>query len=288
MSPPPKRWRPSASRWSTASMTRPRSPSRNRCANSCRRSACRWRAARSCRPAQFNQILERVRRRRQRGAGQRGGAALAEPGRILAGEYRPFRAQPAPLRAFHLADPALCRPDRPSRADLRARLGPDGITRPEEERLEEISGADLRDRAPRHGGRTRDGRPAGRRLSGRTASTKPSTRASRASPRRDYLSNCRHFGADGFIPISIARRRLLSSSTKPRAPCSASASGKGYQLADRVEVRLVEVAPMAGAMRFEMLSEPKPLPGSKRSFHKSKEQRQTAARFAAAWPRSRR
>jgi ribonuclease R len=41
-------------------------------------------------------------------------------------------------------------------------------------------------------------------------------------------------------------------------------------LADRVEVRLIEVAPMAGAMRFEMLTDPKPLPGSKRSFHKSK------------------
>ena len=35
-------------------------------------------------------------------------------------------------------------------------------------------------------------------------------------------------------------------------------------------MKLVEVAPLAGAMRFEMLSEPKPMPGSKRSFHKSK------------------
>ena len=33
------------------------------------------------RPSQFNRILERVAGRRQRGAGQRGGAALAEPGR---------------------------------------------------------------------------------------------------------------------------------------------------------------------------------------------------------------
>ena len=29
-------------------------------------------------------------------------------------------------------------------------------------------------------------------------------------------------------------------------------------------------APLAGAMRFEMLSEPKPLPGARRSFHKSR------------------
>ncbi len=56
--------------------------------------------------------------RRQRGAGQRGGAAHAEPGDLFAGESRPFRPQSPPLRAFHLADPALCRPDRPPRADL--------------------------------------------------------------------------------------------------------------------------------------------------------------------------
>ena len=37
-----------------------------------------------------------------------------------------------------------------------------------------------------------------------------------------------------------------------------------------VLVKLVDVAPLAGALRFEMLSEPKPLPGVKRSFHKAK------------------
>ena len=52
--------------------------------------------------------------------------------------------------------------------------------------------------------------------------------------------------------------------------------GKRYQLADRVEVRLVEVAPLAGAMRFEMLTPPKPLPGSRRSFHKAKKGRARA------------
>ena len=62
-------------------------------------------------------------------------------------------------------------------------------------------------------------------------------------------------------------------------------TGKGYQLADRVEVRLVEVAPLAGAMRFEMLSEPKPLPGSKRSFHKAKGQKFRERALAAARPR---
>jgi len=47
-------------------------------------------------------------------------------------------------------------------------------------------------------------------------------------------------------------------------------NGKGYRLADSVEVRLVEIAPLAGAMRFEMLSEPQPMPGATRSYHKSR------------------
>ncbi len=43
-------------------------------------------------------------------AGQRGGAAHAEPGGLFARKPRPFRPQPAPLRALHLADPPLRRP----------------------------------------------------------------------------------------------------------------------------------------------------------------------------------
>ena len=57
---------------------------------------------------------------RCRAADQRGGAAHAGAGRIRGGELRPFRLEPAPLRAFHLADPPLCRSDRASRADPRA------------------------------------------------------------------------------------------------------------------------------------------------------------------------
>ena len=77
------------------------------------------------------------------------------------------------------------------------------------------------------------------------------------------------YGADGFIPISSLGDDYYHFDEAARA-LFGSQSGKGFQLADHVEVRLVEVAPLAGAMRFEMLSEPKPLPGSKRSFHKSK------------------
>lgn len=77
------------------------------------------------------------------------------------------------------------------------------------------------------------------------------------------------FGADGFIPVSSLGDDYYIFDETARS-LFGERSGKGYQLADRVEVRLVEVAPLAGAMRFEMLSAPKPLPGSKRSFHKAK------------------
>ncbi|MBN9273840.1 MAG: S1 RNA-binding domain-containing protein, partial [Mesorhizobium sp.] len=92
------------------------------------------------------------------------------------------------------------------------------------------------------------------------------------------------FGADGFIPVSTLGGDYYIYDEAAHS-LFGERSGKGYQLADRVEVRLVEVAPMAGAMRFEMLSDPKPLPGSKRSFHKSKKGR---ARASQPRPRGRR
>jgi ribonuclease R len=61
-------------------------------------------------------------------------------------------------------------------------------------------------------------------------------------------------GADGFIPASTigadyyrhdeARHALVGDST-----------GETFRLGDRVEVRLVEAAPVAGALRFELLSD---------------------------------
>ena len=81
-----------------------------------------------------------------------------------------------------------------------------------------------------------------------------------------------NFGADGFIPVSSLDGDYYIYDETARA-LFGERTGKGYQLADRVEVRLLEVAPMAGSMRFEMLSEPKALPAGKRSFHKAKRAR---------------
>jgi ribonuclease R len=95
------------------------------------------------------------------------------------------------------------------------------------------------------------------------------------------------FGADGFIPVSSLQGDYYMFDEAART-LFGERSGKGYQLADRVEVRLIEVAPMAGAMRFEMLTEPKPLPGSKRSFHKAKRQSRGRVSRPHSGPRGRR
>ncbi|KTQ98321.1 ribonuclease R [Aureimonas ureilytica] len=76
------------------------------------------------------------------------------------------------------------------------------------------------------------------------------------------------FGADGFIPISTlgtdyyhydeVGHALIGERTK-----------RGFRLGDTVEVKLVEAIPLAGSMRFEMLSEARDLPATTGSFHKA-------------------
>ncbi len=77
------------------------------------------------------------------------------------------------------------------------------------------------------------------------------------------------FGTDGFVPVATLDGDYYVFDETARALVG-ERTGKGFQLADAVLVKLVDVAPLAGALRFEMLSEPKPLPGVKRSFHKAK------------------
>ena len=92
-----------------------------------------------------------------------------------------------------------------------------------------------------------------------------------------------HFGADGFIPVSSLEGDYYIYDEATHALVG-ERTRAGFQLADKVEVKLLEVAPLAGAMRFEMLTEPKSLPGSTRSFDKSKGQK---GRMRAAQGRER-
>jgi len=62
-------------------------------------------------------------------------------------------------------------------------------------------------------------------------------------------------GADGFIPIGSLGNDYYHHVEAAHALVGAR-SGTGYRLGDAVEVRLLEAIPSAGALRFEMLTEP--------------------------------
>ncbi|MGZ9083606.1 MAG: ribonuclease R, partial [Rhodoplanes sp.] len=61
-------------------------------------------------------------------------------------------------------------------------------------------------------------------------------------------------GADGFVPAVTLGREWFRYQEAQHALVG-DASGEAYRLGDRVTVRLVEAAPVAGALRFEVLSE---------------------------------
>ena len=63
-------------------------------------------------------------------------------------------------------------------------------------------------------------------------------------------------GANGFIPVSTLGAEYFEHVEEVQALVG-SRSGGSFRLGDEVEVRLVEVIASAGAMRFQMLSEPK-------------------------------
>ncbi len=63
-------------------------------------------------------------------------------------------------------------------------------------------------------------------------------------------------GANGFIPVSTLGAEYFDYVEELQALVGSRSSGS-FRLGDEVEVRLVEVIASAGAMRFQMLSEPK-------------------------------
>ncbi|HKO70743.1 MAG TPA: ribonuclease R [Bradyrhizobium sp.] len=66
-------------------------------------------------------------------------------------------------------------------------------------------------------------------------------------------------GADGLIPIRTLGTEYFNYD-EARHALVGSRSGAMHRLGDVVDVRLVEAAPVAGALRFELLSEGKPMP----------------------------
>jgi ribonuclease R len=81
-------------------------------------------------------------------------------------------------------------------------------------------------------------------------------------------------GADGFVPMSTIGSEYFLYDEAHHAIVGRD-SGTTHRLGDAVDVRLLEVAPLAGALRFELLSEgrpstrrPKPRPGRERPGRK--------------------
>jgi ribonuclease R len=70
-------------------------------------------------------------------------------------------------------------------------------------------------------------------------------------------------GADGFVPMSTIGADYFRYDEARHAVIGAR-TGEMHRLGDPVEVKLVEVAPVAGALRFELLSEGRILPRTER------------------------
>jgi ribonuclease R len=147
-------------------------------------------------------------------------------------------------------------------------LGKGGITKPEEDRLEEISA--LISTAERRA-MAAERETVDRLIAAHLSTRLEETFHGRVTgvTRSGLFVQLPQYGADGFIPVSTLGDDYYIFDEAKRALVG-ERSNKGFQLADPVEVRLVEVVPMAGAMRFEILSEPKPMPGARQSFHKAR------------------
>ena len=70
-------------------------------------------------------------------------------------------------------------------------------------------------------------------------------------------------GADGFVPMSTLGSDYFRFDEARRAVIGAR-TGEMHRLGDSVEVKLVEAAPLAGALRFELLSEGRVVPRAER------------------------
>ncbi|MCO5164286.1 MAG: ribonuclease R [Mesorhizobium sp.] len=165
-------------------------------------------------------------------------------------------------------------------------FGAGGLTRDEEARLEEISALiSASERRAMAAERDTVDRLVAAHLSGRKGETFDGRIT--GVTKSGLFVQLPIYGADGFVPVSSLHDDYYIYDETAHA-LFGDRSGRGYRLGDTVEVRLVEVAPLAGAMRFEMLTDPVALPGMRQSFHKARGRRTAKAGNNRLGGRSRR
>jgi ribonuclease R len=133
-------------------------------------------------------------------------------------------------------------------------LGPDGLTDEEIPRLTAVAKA-ISDTERRAMAAERE--TADRLLAAHLADRVGASFAARIAgvTRTGLFVRLNDTGADGYIPISNLGDDYFHHIEAAHALVGAR-SGAGYRLGDKVEVKLLEVLPSAGAMRFEMLTAP--------------------------------
>lgn len=93
-------------------------------------------------------------------------------------------------------------------------------------------------------------------------------------------------GADGFVPARTIGDEYFRHDEAGHAMVG-SRSGERYRLGDRVSVKLVEAAPVAGALRFELLSSGR-LDRGARPHHQQRRQEPHKERREARRPQRKR
>ena len=230
-----------------------------RCASSSPRSTSRLPKAGALRPEGFNHILARVKGRDAEQLVNEVVLRSQAQAEYAAENYGHFGLN---LRRYaHFTSPIRRYADLVvHRALIRAlqarRRRP--ARRRETRALGEIAAQHLRHRAPRHGGRARDHRPADRAFPRRPHRRRRSTAASPASPAPACSSS-----STTPAPTASSRRapsatNISATTKRAHALVGDAERGDATGWAIRVTVRLVEAAPVAGALRFEMLSEGQP------------------------------
>jgi ribonuclease R len=79
-------------------------------------------------------------------------------------------------------------------------------------------------------------------------------------------------GAEGIVPVSTLRQDYFRYNERARSMTGRN-TGETYKLGDKVEIKLVEAAPVSGALKFEMLS-----PGSIAKTKRRKSKTKSATR----------